>query len=174
MNLDGSWTYISDTARSRLAHNKTERHVYQYGEGIELIGVAGEIVARRFLGLDEKVHDRFDQGVDISFMGRKIDVKATILTPKIEFRFLQWAIWKQIKCDIILMTAIDPIHRYGTVLGYATSKEMELAPINYTRFSPCHEIPVKALHPGWELMTEYVRDNSGVGSEAYPRRGKCQ
>ena len=66
MDLSGSWPYIESTARDRLSHNKTRRHVSDYGEGIEVIGVAGEIVVRRFLGLCEEVHDGFDNGVDMS------------------------------------------------------------------------------------------------------------
>ena len=65
MDLSGSWDYIREIARSRLAHNKTSHHVSEFGEGIELIGVAGEIVARRFLGLPETIHQRFDGGVDL-------------------------------------------------------------------------------------------------------------
>jgi hypothetical protein len=161
MNLDGSWPYIQNVARSRLANNKTERHVYDYGEGIELIGVAGEIVARRFLGCEEKVHDRFDNGVDIYFLDYTIDVKATVLTPRVEFRFLQWPVWKTVKSDIIMLTAIDPIRKIGTVIGYATKREIVAAPVNQTRANPCHEISAKDLHPAWLLMEDLVRSDVG-------------
>ena len=56
MDLTSSWPYIEDTARNRLAHNKTSHHIYEYGDSLELLGVAGEIVARRFLGLSEELH----------------------------------------------------------------------------------------------------------------------
>ncbi len=157
MNLSGSWDYIQDVARSRLAHNKTRRHVTEFGPGIELLGVAGEIVARRFLGIEEKLHDGFDHGVDIDWFGMKIDVKATVLTPKVNFRYLQWPIWKKVKSDIILFTTIDPLSKTGTVLGYATKDEILKAPVNSERFTACHEVPVSELHPAWELHMERVR-----------------
>jgi hypothetical protein len=151
MDLRGSWQYIIETAKSRLAHNKTAFHVDEYGTGIEVIGVAGEIVARRYLGLDEGVHLGFDGGADIIYYGQRIDVKATMLTPKVEFKFLQWSEWKPIKSDIILLTVIDPIEMIGYPVGYATRDEMLRAPINETRHIPCHEIAIHDLHPMWEL-----------------------
>jgi hypothetical protein len=157
MNLSGSWEYIQGIARNRLAHNKTIRHVTEFGEGIEVLGVAGEIIARRFLGLEEFVHDGFDYGVDIHWFGMKIDVKATVLTPKINFRYLQWPAWKKVRAGIVLFTAVDPLTKSGTVIGYATKDEILQAPVNMERFSPCHEIPVSELHPGWELLMERAR-----------------
>lgn len=157
MDLSGSWSYIQSTAKSRLAHNITPRHVYEYGEGIELLGVAGEIIARRFLGLDEQIHEGFDHGVDILFYGMKIDVKATLLTPKIAHRFLQWPVWKRVKSDIVLLTAVDPLTRQGTVLGYATRAEIVCSPVNQERDWPCHEIALDKLHPAWELVVEKVK-----------------
>ena len=157
MDLSGSWIYMQEIAKSRLAHNQTDRQVTEYGEGIELLGVAGEIIARRFLGLEEKLHDTFDNGIDFMYAGMRVDVKATVLTPKINFRYLQWPVWKKIRCDLILLTAIDPIGKNGTVIGYATKEELEAAPINEKRTSPCHEIPVMSLHPAWELLMVNTR-----------------
>lgn len=157
MDLSGSWDYIRQISRSRLAHNKTPHHVFDYGDGIELIGVAGEIVARRFLGLPEELHDGFDGGVDIFYGGMRVDVKATVLTPNIQHRFLQWPETKRVKSDIILLTAIDPILKIGTVLGYANRSDVLEAPINRERYQPCHEIPVTKLRPAWELEAEFVR-----------------
>ena len=151
MDLSGSWQYIIDTAESRLAHNKTSHHVEEYGTGIEVTGVAGEIVARRYLGLDEKVHTGFDGGADVVYFGQRIDVKATVLTPKVEYKFLQWADWKPVKCDIILLTVIDPIEMVGYPVGFATRDEVLAATINQTRTYPCHEIRIYDLHPMWEL-----------------------
>ncbi len=154
MNLSGSWQYIQMTARSRLEHNKTSRHVSEYGEGIEVLGAAGEIVARRFLGVAEVLHDGFDGGCDILFHEMRIDVKATVLTPKVHYRFLQWPLNKHVRSDIILMTAVDPIHMMGTLLGYATREEVLRAPVNYQRKYPCAEIPVNNLHPVHLLLME--------------------
>ena len=154
MDLSGSWKYAQIISRSRLANNKTVHHVSEFGDGIELLGAVGEIVARRYLGLPEKLHCGFDHGIDIFVYGMKIDVKTTVLTPKVEHRYLQWPTWKPVKADIILLTAVDPVTKIGTVLGYATRLEVQTAPINNNRFVACHEIPIRDLHPAWELIAE--------------------
>lgn len=171
MDLSGSWPYICDVARSRLAHNKTERHVSKFGEGIEVLGVAGEIVARRFLGISELLHEGFDGGIDLRFAGMRIDVKATLLTPSVQHRFLQWPEWKRVKADIIVLTAIDPIVQKGTMIGFATRTEIIAAPINATRSSPCHEIPVMNLSPSWLLLQTFERERMKE-SGSYGSNGK--
>jgi hypothetical protein len=160
MDLRGSWPSIQNTAKNRLAHNKTVWHVSDYGDGIEVLGVAGEVCARRFFGLPEKVHECFDNGCDMVFGGRKIDVKATVLTPKLMFRFLQWPCTKRVKADIILLTAIDPISMQGVVVGYATKAEIELAQVNYNRAYPCKEIALAHLHPPYLLLQDDMRVKS--------------
>lgn len=155
MELASSWEYITNTARNRLANNKTGHQVTAYGEGIELLGVAGEIVARRFFGLDEILHEGFDDGIDFRFAGFRIDVKATALTPNIEHRFLQWPAWKRVVADIILFTAVDPTSQVGTVIGFATKAEILNSPINETRAIACHEISVAELHPAWKLEASF-------------------
>ena len=139
MDLSGSWSYITDVARSRLAHNKTPHHVSTYGDGIEILGAAGEICARRFLGLGEELHDGFDGGCDLLYAGKRIDVKATIMTPKMSYRFMQWPLNKNIKSDIVLMTAVDPLSKQATVIGYATREQIAGAPVNN-------------LRPAWKLL----------------------
>jgi hypothetical protein len=160
MDLRGSWRYITDTARNRLATNKTVRHVEEYGDAIEVLGVAGEVTARRFLGLPEEVHAGFDGGADIVYCGMRIDVKATVLTPKVNFRFLQWPKWKQIKADFVLLTAIDPISQQSVILGYATPFEILNSKLNETRDYPCYEIEVTKLHPGYMLVVEALKRQS--------------
>ncbi|MCB2146579.1 MAG: hypothetical protein KQI81_08900 [Deltaproteobacteria bacterium] len=152
MNIRGSWPYIQVVAKSRLAHNKTPRHISKYGDSLEIIGAAGEIVARRFLGLNEKLHTGFDNGIDFYYAGKKIDVKATMLTPKVDFRNLQWPIYKIIKADIIILTAIDTIRKIGVVLGYATKDDILSAYVNLERETPCYEVPVESLKPAWRLI----------------------
>ena len=98
MDLSRSWKYIEYIARQRLKHNQTKRHVSDYGTEIEIIGAAGELAARRFLGLSDKLHFRFDQGVDIKTPSRSIDVKATKLTPLLRHRYLQWPKKKPVDC----------------------------------------------------------------------------
>ncbi len=152
MDLSASWDYLEQTASFRLAHNKTPRHVSQYGPDIELMGAAGELAARRFLGLPETLHTSFDHGADIIWNDLRLDVKATHLTARFDHRFLQWAVWKRIKSDIVVMTAIDMRQKFGVVIGYAFKGDIEVAPINSDRETPCHEIPVRELRPAWELL----------------------
>jgi hypothetical protein len=168
MDLSGSWSYIESIARSRLSHNKTRRHVYDYGEGIEVIGVAGEIIVRRFLGLSETVHERFDHGIDIEYFGLKMDVKATVLTPGASFRFLQWPNWKRVRAGLIVMTVVDPINKIGTIIGYARKAEILAAPVNPNRATPCHEIPFTELHPAWELIVEACRRRTKIAINNFP------
>lgn len=160
MDLSGSWEYAKRIAESRLANNKTQHHVSEYGEGIELIGVLGEIAARRYLGLREKLHVNWDGGVDINFDGMTIDVKATLLTPKVKFRFLQWPINKPIKSDYILMAAVDPVTKQAVILGYATRSEVQKAKINYDRAYACREISVQKLHPAYDLVAMRLKNIS--------------
>lgn len=168
MDLTTAWPYIEDVARSRLSHNKTEHHVSCFGEGIEVIGVAGEVLVRRFLGVTEQVHEGFDHGVDINYFGLRIDVKATVLTPNASFRFLQWPNWKRVRADLIVMTAVDPINQYGTIIGYARKNEILAAPVNPNRPFPCHEIPFTALHPAWELIVEACRRRTKAALQVFP------
>lgn len=158
MNLGGSWDYITSVAQSRLAHNKTSRHVSDYGDNIEVIGAAGELLARRYFGLEEKLHDGFDGGHDFLYAGKTVDVKATILTPQIQHRYLQWPTWKRIKAEIILLTAVDPLTRQGIVIGWATGDEILRAKINNERSTPCYEIPIPALHPVYELFAIAMKE----------------
>lgn len=153
MDLAGSWGYIEQVASHRLANNQTPRQVSIYGTDIETLGAAGEIAARRFLGMPEKLHEHFDHGYDITWRGLLIDVKTTHLTPKIAHRFMQWPEWKIVKAEIILMSAVDLEGKQATVMGYAYKDEILASPINQTRYTPCHEIAMYALHPAWELLT---------------------
>lgn len=157
MDLSGSWGYIQRVSKSRLANNKTINHVSEYGEDIELMGTAGEIAARRFLGLDETLHIGFDDGVDFQYNGWTVDVKATKLTPRVDHRFLQLPIWKPIKANIIMLTAVNIENKSAVVLGYAKKIDILNAPVNNERKDPCHEIPVLDLIPAWKLIMK----NSG-------------
>lgn len=142
---------LEQIAEERLEHCKTSRHVDRYGPGIELLGAAGELAARRFLGLPEELHNEFDGGKDMVWHGLKIDVETTVLTSKIHYRYLQWPYYKSIKADIILMVAVDTDSHQATVLGYAIPEDIKAAPVNTERYVPCHEIPIPNLRPAWEL-----------------------
>ena len=152
MDLSGSWDYLEKIASYRLANNKTPRHVSIYGPEIELMGAAGELAARRFLGLIETLHKSFDHGSDIDWNGVRLDVKATHLTARVDHRYLQWPERKRVKSDVIVMTAIDLKQKFGVVIGYAFKGDIVVAPINNEREEPCHEIPVRSLRPAWELL----------------------
>jgi hypothetical protein len=152
MDLSRSWPYLEQVATHRLANNKTRRHVTDFGEYIELIGAAGELAARRFLQVDENLHEHFDGGADIHYKGIRIDVKATVWTPKLINRYLQWPIWKAVKADAILFTAININEKSAIVVGYALRHEVNQAPVNKTRAYPCYEIPVPKLRKASRLL----------------------
>jgi hypothetical protein len=152
MNLAPKWDYLREVAKKRLRNNKTIFHVDKYGDDIEVLGAAGELAARRFLGLPEKLHLTKDNGIDLYWRGWKVDVKATHMTKNLEHRFLQWPHYKPIKADIILMTAVNLKYHKATVIGFATANEVAVAPINTKRDIPCHEISVKLLHAAWTMQ----------------------
>lgn len=151
MDLSGVWDYVQLVADRRRDNNRTPWHIDV--KRLETVGAAGELAARQFLGLSIKLHLNFDGGQDLVWKGWRVDVKATRLTPFIGYRYLQWPIGKPIKCDFILMTAVDEQSYQAIPIGYATAEEVKSAPINRSRSMPCHEIPVSKLHPLWELFT---------------------
>ena len=159
MDLSQSWAYIEQVARHRLDHNKTERHVSEYGEYIEVIGAAGELAARRFLGVKDDLHEHFDGGCDILYNDIRVDVKATVWTPKLMRRYLQWPIWKQIKADAILFTAINEEKHSAVIVGYALPHDIGRAPLNQARDIPCYEIPVPKLRKASGLLFATCRDD---------------
>jgi hypothetical protein len=158
MDLSGSWDYILRIAGSRLASNKTRYHIDQFGDELEIIGTAGEVAARRFLGMDEALHTGFDGGVDLLYDGLKVDVKTTRLTPKVEHRFLQYPIMKDIHADIVLMVAVEPGEKIATVLGYATKAQILRHAVNRDRLLPCREVPIRELTPPWRLLQRHMRE----------------
>lgn len=151
MDLSGDWEYITEIANVRRAHNRTPRHIDVFY--LEVIGAAGELAARRFLGLREELHRGFDGGCDFYWHGRAVDVKTTKFTPLVAHRYLQWPVWKQIKSEIVLMVGVSEAERIAVPLGFAFADEVLAAPINTQRATACHEIPVPELHPVWELFT---------------------
>jgi 5-methylcytosine-specific restriction endonuclease McrA len=177
IDLSNDWGYILHISEERLRHNKTPRHDEHYGVNIETIGAAGELAARRSLGLPEKLGTHFDGGSDFVYGGRRVDVKATMWTRRIQFRFLQWPLWKPIKSEIILLTAIDISARKAMLLGFATHGEILTSPINSTRYHPCHEIRIQDLHKVWEIMPEKpkivrISDKSAI-EQVRNREGVC-
>jgi len=151
MNLTNRWEYILKVAEKRLENNITEMHLYGYGDELEILGVAGEIAARRFFQLPEEVHEGFDHGVDMTYNGYDIDVKSSHIK-KHKKKILQWPIWKWVKADIIVYVGINPKTKYARVMGYVPGSEILKAPINHTRPIPCHEIPVEELYDPKELL----------------------
>lgn len=151
MNLTASWPYIENVARTRLQNNRGRWHVSEYGEQIETLGAAGELAARRFLGLPEKLHSKMDGGVDFYYNGLKVDVKTTHWTPRADMRYLQWRKGKPLKCDILLFVVVDMNTMQAVPVGWATKEDVLRAPINETRDYPCHEIAVSDLRPLWRL-----------------------
>ena len=149
MDLTASWPYIESIAKTRLSRNKTVRHVGRYGPEIETLGAAGELAARRFLGLPEILHTRFDGGFDLTVNNVKIDVKTTRWDPA--HKYLQWPYWKRVKAPIILMAMVDLETKTGFIVGYATREDITEAAINMMRTIWCFEIPITNLRKASEL-----------------------
>ena len=171
MNLEHHWNYVLDVAAQRLKNNKTPKHVAKYGDELEIMGAAGELAARIFLGSDLDMGVHFDGGVDIYYGRHRIDVKATKITPGIAYRFLQWPIWKPVISDVILMTVVNIGTKQASVIGYATKSDLENAVANMAREIPCVEISFQNLRAPWELVAEKELGSTCllVGKLAVPR-----
>lgn len=157
------WDMINRVADKRRVNNVTPWHINN--PYLEVIGAAGELVARNFYGLPEELHEHFDGGIDFKYGRFTFDVKATLLTPQAEYRYLQWPEKKIIKADIILLTAIHMEKRMGIILGFAYASEMQAAPINRNRTYPCHEIPVAQLHSERSILINQLRSEAGLAIE---------
>jgi hypothetical protein len=154
VDLSAHWSLIVRIATKRLENNKTSFHVSEFGEKLEVLGAAGEVAARLFLGASLDLNTHFDGGVDIYYGQYKIDVKATELTPGFQYKFLQWPELKKLKADILVMTGVNLETKHAAIIGYVTAKMMQGAPINRSRPRPCMEIPLLALLPPWELVVQ--------------------
>jgi len=141
-------------ATERLQNNKTQYHVSEYGEKLEILGAAGEMAARIFLGAPLEMNTHFDGGVDIYHGLFKIDVKATELRSGFQYKFLQWPETKRVKSDIVLLTGVSLETRRAAVIGYVTAAMIRCAPVNRSRPKPCMEIPLSDLLPTWELIAQ--------------------
>jgi len=175
MNLEHHWAYVLDIAAQRLANNKTPKHNAKYGDDIEIMGAAGELAARIFLGEPLRMGVHFDGGVDIQCGHWSVDVKATKFTPGIAHRYLQWPIWKTVRSDVILMTVVNIETKQATIIGYAMKTDLENATANMARDVPCVEIPFTSLRAPWELVAEKEFNIcSIVGKLAGPKPGALQ
>jgi hypothetical protein len=148
MNLCSDWPYIQHVAAERLRNNKTPRHRADYGTEIEVIGAAGELAARRFLGLPEELGTSFDGGIDITLHGITIDVKSTKPTS----RWLFVAYYKRVAAHVILMMSVDSIRQTAIPRGFAWKHEILAAPLDLEQVDACHHIHVSDLHSIDELM----------------------
>src|SRR5690349_21550970 len=117
MDLAPQWSYLEEIAAERLRNNQTKYHVSEYGTYIELIGAAGELAARRFFQLPEELHTHLDGGTDMYFRDMRIDIKATVWTRKLKHRFLQWPITKQVRADVVLLTAVSIERKAAIIVG---------------------------------------------------------
>jgi hypothetical protein len=148
MDLGSDWPYIQRIAAERLRHNKTTHHRANYGTEIEVMGAAGELAARRYLGLDEELGTHFDGGVDLSLHGVTVDVKSTRPYSK----WLQVAYYKRVAADIILMMAVNLKRQTARPFGFAWREEILGAPLDLRMDDTCHRIPVEELHSVQELL----------------------
>lgn len=148
MDLSSDWPYIQHIAAERLRHNKTTHHRARYGTEIEIMGAAGELAARRYLGLNEELGTHFDGGVDLFLHGLSIDIKSTRPYSK----WLQVAYFKRVSADLILMMAVSIKHKTARPFGFAWREEILSAPLDLRMDDACHHIPVEELHPAQELL----------------------
>lgn len=173
IHLRKNWRAIEEVARKRLKNNsKTKHHRKEFGNELEIMGAAGEIAARRFLKLPLWLQTTFDNGIDLEWRGHTVDVKATRWVPTIMSRYLQWPKTKNIKADLILMTAIDFEQKKAILLGFCSREELERAPVNEKRDIPCMEVPVTSLRKPEKLFDLNQRQNGSKVQRSSNGSGK--
>jgi hypothetical protein len=161
MNLSSDWPYIQQIAAERLRNNKTPRHRAKYGTEIEVMGAAGELAARRFLGLPENLGTTFDGGIDLYLHGITVDVKST----KPSSKWLQVAYYKRVAADMILMMFVDTNRFEARPVGFAWRGEVLNAPLDLLMDDPCHRISIDDLHTPKELL--YARNRTSPKAIAH-------
>lgn len=162
---------LEDVAAARLRTNRTRFHESRYGDAIELLGAAGELVARDYLGLPLTLHTGFDGGRDLKYCGLTIDVKTTRLTRFVQHRCLQLPEYRTIQADVVFMVGVHLKHRVGVPIGIASGHELNNAPINRQRDTPCHEIPITDLGSPYILFTKAGQDEARAQYPALCRSG---
>jgi hypothetical protein len=170
MDLAPQWQYLENIAAERLKNNQTKHHKSEYGTYIELIGAAGELAARRFFQLPEELHTHLDGGTDMWFKDMRIDIKATLWTPKLQHRNLQWPIDKVLKADVVLLTAVNINEKAAIMVGYALPHDIGRAPVNTERDYACYEIPIPRLRKASNLLFAECRDDLYPSRQSYEGR----
>jgi hypothetical protein len=112
------------------------------------MGAAGELAARRYLGLDETLGTHFDGGVDLTLHGLTVDIKSTRPWSK----WLQIAYYKRVVADVVLMMSINLKYQTAQPFGFAWREEVLNAPLDLRMDDACHHIPVEELHSVQELL----------------------
>lgn len=140
------WEYLEWVVAERLKNNKTKRHIESKNDIFEWEGVLGEIVVRRYLGLEEKLHTHLDNGIDLEENGNTFDMKGTQPTHwGLKYYHLQWPVDKTIVADYIVHSLVWKKKKQGMITGYTTRKLMARAPINFEQERPCREISIMKL-----------------------------
>jgi len=160
MLITDAWDYILDVARERLVANFHRHNSHRLGDHIEVLGVAGELAARRFLGLPERVLGVGDPGWDIEIPSTDvlgdpyvwtIDVKSR---PWIEgfWRMpLQWPLHKPMRADLALLVFVHLAERRAAVVSFAGKEDLEAAPIDTGGLMPCRLVDPQNMQPATRL-----------------------
>lgn len=119
--------HIRTSVWSFLQNNNIGRRSKANGNKIEqYVGLLGECTVKWHLGIDYKLKDEFDNGVDFIYNKKKFDVKTMgrKVYPKSNYvnNFISYQ--KDFDCDAYIFCSLNKINYDLTICGWVTKKEL--------------------------------------------------
>jgi hypothetical protein len=114
------WNFVSNNnigQRSKANGNKVQQYV----------GLLGEVVVKKYLGVDYELKSGFDGGFDLNYKGLKIDVKTMGRTVEPRENYVNNFIAYQEKfdCDAYVFCSLNKTNYNLTVCGWVTKKQLQ-------------------------------------------------
>lgn len=113
------WSFVKENNvgnRGKADGSKLEQYV----------GLLGETVVKKYLGIDTKFSNGFDGGFDLKHKGMKVDVKTMgrMVNPKPYYVNNFIAYQSDFKCDAYVFCSINKKTSELTLCGWVTKKEL--------------------------------------------------
>lgn len=113
------WNFVQHNNighRYKANGNKTEQYV----------GLLGEVIIKKHLGIDYKLQSNFDGGFDFIYKGKRIDVKTMgrKVYPKPYYVNNFIAYQKHFNCDAYIFCSLNKINYDLTVCGWVTKEQL--------------------------------------------------
>ena len=113
------WSFLQDNnvgKRNKANGSKIEQYV----------GLLGECTVKWYLGIDYKLKDEFDNGVDFNYKSKKFDVKTMgrKVYPKPNYVNNFIAYQKDFNCDAYIFCSLNKTNYDLTICGWATKEQL--------------------------------------------------